>query len=179
MKPLLALVTLLSAAACVQHSFKSDDDDDDDDGSIWERPDDGDGNSGAGGSGNTTSSTKATSTKASTTGPTSSSSVTTGSTSQVGPTATTTTGPTGCDAEATCNDCQACSFGADCATQYDACGNNPECFALNDCLNLCQDQACIDQCVTDHAAGVDDLLGLIDCIYCDACYVTCDGAASC
>jgi len=87
-------------------------------------------------------------------------------------------GPNGCDMQRDCAACQTCAFDLDCICQHNDCEAEPECLALNDCANACaaNDQACVDACVDANPNGVNPLLALIDCIYCDACYVTCDGA---
>ncbi len=89
-------------------------------------------------------------------------------------------GPSGCDTEADCDACQTCSFDWDCGSQYSECQAEPECLALNfvnDCAAA--DDTCIQACVDANPNGVDPLVSLIDCIYCDACYETCDGASNC
>lgn len=72
---------------------------------------------------------------------------------------------------ADCATCQQTEFsgGGCCESEYNACEANSECGALNDCANNCgaNDSACIQQCAADHQAGVNDLLGVIDCTFGD------------
>lgn len=86
-------------------------------------------------------------------------------------------GPSGCDTEPDCSACQTCAFDADCSAEAADCTAEPECLSLNECTNACAayDDACIQACVDANPNGVDPLSALIDCVYCDACYVTCDG----
>ena len=94
--------------------------------------------------------------------------------------ATTGAGSSECDEEADCEACQTCSFDSVCTTQAAECAAEPECLSLNDCANACpaRDDACVQACVDANPSGVDPLVALIDCVYCDACLVTCDGAAA-
>jgi hypothetical protein len=146
--------------------------------------DEGVGGDGAGGDGTSYTST----TKSSSSTTTSTYAV---STSGVGPSTTPTTttyssvmstygvGPS-CDMEADCTACQTCAFDADCSTEASNCGSEPECLSLNDCLGDCapDDDACVQACNDANPNGVDPLGALVDCIYCDACFVTCDGAGN-
>ena len=71
---------------------------------------------------------------------------------------------------------------AACGAQTDACVKNQECVALYDCVSNCKDSkddACFEQCTTDHPPGRNDLGGLVHCIVCQVCYGTCAGADSC
>jgi hypothetical protein len=83
--------------------------------------------------------------------------------------------------EADCQDCQTCAFDSLCMTQYADCQAEPQCIALDECVSACRegDDACVQACVDANPNGADPLLALLECIFCDACYVTCDGASNC
>ena len=63
-----------------------------------------------------------------------------------------------------CFDCQVCSAMGPCKPENDACVANPECVELADCINGCQDQFCVDDCVLAHPEGVDDLNAYLLCL---------------
>jgi hypothetical protein len=91
--------------------------------------------------------------------------------------------PQGCD-EGVCGDaqsgCLGCALADACAAEYTACANDPsgECIAFVQCMDSCQDQACVDQCVADHPGGATLYNDLVFCAICEACPVSCDGAGS-
>jgi hypothetical protein len=136
---------------------------------------DDDGEGGSGGSGGETGTTKATTTATKASTGTGTGTTGTGTTA----TGTSTTSAGSCDM-GTCDECQQCAFAADCSSEADACAGNPECLALNMCIGMCpaNDQACVDQCFADHPEGEADLGALAQCVFCDACFVTCDGAGA-
>lgn len=139
----------------------------------------GGGDGGSGGSGGSTTST----TDAATT---SSDAATTGTTTTTSTTATTTATSTssgaGCDDSDNCGDstmgCIACALEGNCASQYGDCAADQDCIDFSTCAGACADQACYDQCVTDHPTGADIYNTLLVCVLCDECYNDCDGASA-
>jgi len=89
-----------------------------------------------------------------------------------------TGGPMACDSNdpTACAACQQCAVTGMCSAAYGACQSNAECVALNGCLNGCMgDAACEDGCKTAHPMGQSDLANAANCVYCQACYMTCNG----
>ena len=138
--------------------------------------------SGAGGSSSSTDT-------ATSTGPssTTSTAVTTTAISAYGTGPTTSTvstssGPMVCDDSGICGDstfgCFGCALAGECAGLYDDCAADSECTAVSDCIGACGDQACVDQCATDHPAGAAAYEALLVCVICDQCYNDCDGLGS-
>lgn len=86
---------------------------------------------------------------------------------------------------ASCEDCQDVEFAAGgcCVTEFDACAANAACIALNNCINACADDACVQTCFDDNPAGVNTFTTLITCGFGDdtgsvgACGTVCVGAA--
>lgn len=74
-------------------------------------------------------------------------------------------GQTGCD-QGDCTACITCSIapGAACEDEENACGAEPDCVALADCLQGCFDQACVDTCENNHPTGAPLLLAFSQCI---------------
>ena len=89
----------------------------------------------------------------------------TGSTgSGAGSTGSTGSGSTGsgmtCPAGDGCTQCIA----TNCAGIWCGCANNPECFALYDCVGDCgNDPDCAQACYTTHSAGLSDAVLVADC----------------
>jgi hypothetical protein len=91
-----------------------------------------------------------------------------------------------CDQSADCPACQGCSFDGACADEAAACGANPDCLALSDCVNDCYtacemdpDPMCYETCVNGAGGciemfpnGVDDLNTVYTCIL-EQCPTTC------
>jgi hypothetical protein len=138
----------------------------------------GGGDGGSGGSGGSGATTTASSSDAST-GTTASA---TTATSATATTATSTSSGAGCDDTGVCGDstmgCIACALEGNCAGQYGDCAADADCIAFSDCAGACADQACYDQCVTDHMTGADIYNTLLVCVICDECYNDCDGPGS-
>lgn len=114
------------------------------------------------------------------------------STSSVGPTSTTVTiassssGPFGCDTgqpgdpdSFQCQSCIECSIGSECAAAYSGCVNDQRCIDFIDCIELCQDDGCANQCIDDNQEGYDLYVGAVVCLYCESCSVNCDGPSVC
>jgi len=74
----------------------------------------------------------------------------------------------------TCNDCVQCTQepGAACEDEAQACTNEPDCIALNDCLGACSDSPCFDACINAHPTGVPLLQAFSDCVIAE-CPITC------
>lgn len=84
----------------------------------------------------------------------------------------------------TCGDCQgdATSQNGACAGSVQACLGDAACSDLANCLNGCNDQACVDNCATTYQAGVPLYNAIFDCI-CDVacgteCAAQCGGSSS-
>lgn len=95
---------------------------------------------------------------------------------------TTSTSTGACDGTGECGDsakgCMQCALQGPCAMEYQACGANSECVAFSDCLAMCMNAACMDQCAADHPAGVALYNEVTTCVVCGACYADCNGATS-
>jgi hypothetical protein len=89
-----------------------------------------------------------------------------------------TSGGGSCD-QGSCDTCAECALGAACSATAAACGNEPECFALNDCLGQCGDEACSNACFEQYPNGAQPLIDLLSCVICMECTVTCDAASQC
>ncbi|HVY46456.1 MAG TPA: trypsin-like serine protease, partial [Minicystis sp.] len=78
-------------------------------------------------------------------------------------------------------DCTTCADdaqnGGACSAQTQACGNNPDCANLVNCLNGCSDQNCVNQCASQYQNGINDYNNLINCVCDTACPTQC--AAEC
>jgi len=61
------------------------------------------------------------------------------------------------------NDCLNC-LQNNCATELGTCAANAECYAIITCAGNCSDQACVDQCYTDHPTGQTDFDAVDTCI---------------
>ena len=81
----------------------------------------------------------------------------------------------------TCDQCtqETLSAGGTCASSWNSCLNNSQCSAFVDCLNGCQDDACVDGCVQDYPNGVDGYLAVIDCICDNGCANECGSEPFC
>lgn len=140
-------------------------------GSGGDASEGGDGGSGAAGTTTTGSSTASTTSTTSTSGP-----ITTSTSTET----STGTGAGGGDAMCEggdCASCQTCAVTSACAAEYDACQANPDCVALNGCLNGCADTTCQQACTDSYPGGAAALQAAATCVYCTACYVSCNGAA--
>jgi hypothetical protein len=92
--------------------------------------------------------------------------------------ATTSTGMS-CENNFDCGSCIDCSIATECAAEYNGCVNDMECFAFNQCIQDCQNfpdpDACINECVETYPGGYQLYLEAVMCIYCNSCFVSCDG----
>ena len=129
------------------------------------------GSGGDGGSGGATESTTTTSTTTATESTTSSSTFTTTTTS-------TNTSSGGCDGAVTCDSCANCSLNGTCAAAANGCFNDQDCNALLDCLQACVDDTCANACADAHPSGMNLYMDMAVCVYCQGCYVDCDGAST-
>jgi hypothetical protein len=67
--------------------------------------------------------------------------------------------PTDVASEA-CPDC----VQSNCAAEINACGGSPDCLAVNDCVNACDDDACRNACIGDDSKpGVTTYVNLLEC----------------
>lgn len=116
-----------------------------------------------------------------TTGPATATVTTTISAYATSATVSTSTGPMACDGSGDCGDsmfgCIGCALSRGCADEYDACATDADCVAYAECTAACPDPACVDQCAVDHPGGAMLYDALAQCVYCDECYVDCDGPA--
>jgi len=70
--------------------------------------------------------------------------------------------------------CEAC-VDESCGQQWQACEQDAECVALDECGAACQDDACYEQCDQSHPTGVEPLMAFYQCL--DAqCADPCGGA---
>ena len=87
-------------------------------------------------------------------------------------TVTTTTGGGTCDT-GSCDSCQQCAMNGTCAASIDACFNDTQCYALIECMNGCADEVCFQSCADSNPGGLGLYNAVGECIYCDACPLTC------
>jgi hypothetical protein len=81
----------------------------------------------------------------------------------------------------TCGDCSkaAVSPVGDCAAPVHACLNDPDCSELVQCYGECGAKPCLDDCTSQHAAGLSKYLPIKTCICDDACSGGCEGDGFC
>ena len=89
-----------------------------------------------------------------------------------------------CDADRSCDACQACAFekGGPCQPEVDECVGNSECVAINECIGACLAEAgpdavfsmCHDPCAASHKKGVDDYGRVLSCVVEVACVNDCN-----
>ncbi|MBK8259557.1 MAG: trypsin-like serine protease [Polyangiaceae bacterium] len=81
----------------------------------------------------------------------------------------------------TCDECAqaATSNGGSCAGAVNTCLNNADCSAFVQCINNCQSQTCVDQCVQDNPDGVDGYLAILGCICDTGCPSECAAEQFC
>ena len=89
-------------------------------------------------------------------------------------------GPQSCDSMGVCGDfqsgCIACAVESTCSLQYNTCVNSQTCLEYNNCINACSDQACYDMCDSQYPTGSAQFNDAANCVLCDACPISCDGA---
>ncbi len=83
----------------------------------------------------------------------------------------------GCDDGSDCNSCLDCAITSSCVSQNAACSENSECMDYWFCMEDCQDEYCADQCAAIHPDGKILNDDIFDCVICDSCYHSCNGAA--
>jgi len=84
-----------------------------------------------------------------------------------------------------------CALADACSGALQACGQDPDCCtpqadgscgtdSFVGCIDACAqgDQACFDQCVTDHQTGAGLYNDLVVCAICQECPIDCDGPGS-
>lgn len=86
-------------------------------------------------------------------------------------TTTTSTGGESCES---CVESSQQSGGA-CTGAASACGNEPACVALNNCLGTCNSQSCVDACAANNPDGVAPYNAFVACA-CQACANPCADA---
>ena len=84
-----------------------------------------------------------------------------------------------CDNTGDCESCADCARDTVCASEYNACANSNQCVDYSWCIDACDqfDDDCFDDCETAYPDGYPLFWIYISCMYCDACYYDCDGAA--
>ncbi len=92
--------------------------------------------------------------------------------------APTTASNRNCDT-GSCDSCVSCASESVCAQQTQACNSEPQCAPVYECVQACQDDACLQNCQAQYPQGYDALFNLLSCLYCQGCYQTCDGASVC
>lgn len=134
---------------------------------------------GAGGAGATNTSTTAEGTTAST-GDTTSATTTASAATTTGTTATTSTssGAVVCDSLAGCDACATCAEDGPCKGPVDACLNDAECAAYDDCQWNCPDIYCLDDCAAAYPNGEALWYDAAYCVSCSACAANCADACS-
>ncbi len=71
-----------------------------------------------------------------------------------------------------CDSCFNGSLADTCRPQYDACGASTSCRAFAGCYADCQDNTCVERCMSDHAAGASIYIRIIECM-CNDCSTEC------
>jgi hypothetical protein len=66
-----------------------------------------------------------------------------------------------CEADPSDNACDSCLKGS-CCDEISACG--PDCQAILSCVELCWDEECIDGCLEEYPAGVQQVAALSTCV---------------
>lgn len=76
------------------------------------------------------------------------------------------------------DECMGCAILESCAAEYHACEMSVECVDYSVCLQACADAACVAACTTANPPGAALYGAAFDCIVCQSCYGSCDGASS-
>lgn len=79
----------------------------------------------------------------------------------------------------TCSDCIDCTLASTCATEVAAYQSDPDAVDFNDCINLCQTQACFDGCAASYPTAAAAYDALVTCVICDECPNNCDASTNC
>lgn len=137
------------------------------------------GEDGQGGAGTTTTTGKSTgATTKTTTYTVTTHSVTYGSTGVVGTSGSglvCDSGVPGDGGSDVCFSCQECTFEGPCIQEVDACNQNSDCWAFNDCLANCGGPDCQAQCEAAFPLGSQLLYDLAFCVLCEECPINCGG----
>ena len=86
-------------------------------------------------------------------------------------------GGNSCDNSGSCSSCASCASNGPCIQELGACFQIPECKAVVECAQGCDDVACLDQCVQSSGGSGPELEALLSCTICDQCSSDCDGKA--
>jgi hypothetical protein len=78
-------------------------------------------------------------------------------------------GGSSCDLLGDCQTCLGCSLGAECASQANACQNEPDCAAYFDCASTCANANCWAACSASHPLGEQLYAAAVTCALCQAC----------
>ena len=80
-----------------------------------------------------------------------------------------------CDMGDDCGLCIECAITTGpCQTAYNDCFSSDFCGAYNDCINVCNDQTCLDDCAAAYPAGEQLYTSMLTCVFCGACVNTCE-----
>ena len=81
----------------------------------------------------------------------------------------------------TCDQCaqEATSAGGACIGPVNSCFNNTQCASFVECLDACQTQTCVDQCVQSYPNGVNGYLAILSCLCDTGCQSECGGEPFC
>ena len=71
-----------------------------------------------------------------------------------------------------CDSCSNGSLANACQAPYNACGASIACRTFIGCIDVCRDDACIEQCLDEHTEGADLYLRVLGCI-CEECSTEC------
>lgn len=71
------------------------------------------------------------------------------------------------------NSCKTC-MQTKCSSQLNQCAANPECVALIQCIDPCNDDACVQNCAQQHPNGVSDVNNIVQCVQTN-CSAECGG----
>ncbi len=83
-----------------------------------------------------------------------------------------------CNGVDSCNACAEDSVDGDCKAVNEACAADPECAALDACIEPCQTSDCVQECANMHSEGIDLYNETVFCICEDACVNECAGLCS-
>lgn len=81
----------------------------------------------------------------------------------------------------TCDQCfeAATSAGGACIGPVNQCLGDQKCYDFVTCINACQTQACVDQCVSNNPDGVDGYLAILSCTCDTGCAAECGSEPFC
>jgi hypothetical protein len=91
------------------------------------------------------------------------------------------TGPSVCQDGGDCGRCFGCATENDCLALAEACFDDGDCEAFQDCTSECQQigpEECFEKCQSEHPAGASAYLEWIQCSACSVCADSCQVAFS-